>query len=63
MSESPNRAQRRHPERTAPKDGVLPPDRPQSAEHDIAKYGSQDEQSIRAKSNAHKKKTADKWNQ
>ena len=63
MSEPLNRAQRRHPEQVDQKGVVLPPDRPQSAEHDIAKYGSQDEQSIRAKSNAHRKKTADKWNQ
>jgi hypothetical protein len=61
MSEPPNRAQRRHPNETDQK--VVPSDRPQSAEHDIAKYGSQDEQSVRAKSNAHRKKTADKWNQ
>jgi hypothetical protein len=62
MSEPLNREQRRHPEKFA-KDPIAPPERPQSAEHDIAKHGGQDDQSARTKSSGHGKKTADKWNQ
>jgi hypothetical protein len=53
----PNRAQRRHPERTA--------DRPiaRDVQEDIRKVDSDDDVSVRAKSSGHKKKTADKWNQ
>ena len=56
----PNREQRRHPEKDG---GTQPPERPQSSQHDLATTGGQDEQSVRAKSSGHKKKTADKWNQ
>jgi hypothetical protein len=57
MTEPKNRAARRHPEK------VVPPDRPQSAEHDLVKNQAQDDLSVRAKSTGHGKKTADKWNQ
>jgi hypothetical protein len=57
-----NREERRHPERLG-EGGVLPPDRPQSSQHDIAAFGGQDPESVRAKSSGHRKKTADKWNQ
>jgi hypothetical protein len=63
MSEPLNREQRRHPEKLAKDDGIVPPERPQSAEHDIAKHGAQDDASARTKSTGHGKKTADKWNQ
>jgi hypothetical protein len=62
MSEPPNRAQRRHPEKIDDP-AAQPPYRPQSSQHDIAKHGEQDEQGVRTKSTGHKKKTADKWNQ
>lgn len=58
MTNEPNRSQRRHPEKS-----IQPPDRPQSAEHDIVKVKAQDVQSVRAKGSGHGKKTADKWNQ
>jgi hypothetical protein len=58
-----NREQRRHPERAERDDGVAPPEQPQSSQHDIAKAGNQDVQSVRAKNSGHGKKTADKWNQ
>jgi hypothetical protein len=62
--EPKNRQQRRHPELARRQaDGVQPPDRPQSSQHDIAKAGNPDVQSERAKSTGHGKKTADKWNQ
>jgi hypothetical protein len=54
-----NRQERRHPG----SGGVLPPERPQSSQHDIAEYGGQDALSARTKGSGHKKKTADKWNQ
>jgi hypothetical protein len=63
MSEPLNREQRRHPEKFAKEDGLAPPDRPQSAEHDIPKHGSPDDASVRTKGTGHGKKTADKWNQ
>lgn len=63
MPRSPlNREERRHPERLG-EGGVLPPERPQSSQHDIATHGGQDAESGRAKSSGHRKKTADKWNQ
>jgi hypothetical protein len=59
-----NREERRHPELTERQaDGVQPPDRPQSSQHDIIKAANPDVQSERAKSTGHGKKTADKWNQ
>jgi hypothetical protein len=61
-SEPLNRQERRHPERVG-KGGVLPNERPQSSHHDIAEYGGQDPESVRAKGSGHRKKTADKWNQ
>jgi hypothetical protein len=61
MSEPPkNRAQRRHPDQP---DKIAPPERPQSAEHDLVKHAGDDDLSVRAKSTGHGKKTADKWNQ
>jgi hypothetical protein len=57
-----NREERRHAERLG-EGGVLPSERPQSSQHDIASRGGQDEQSVRAKGSGHRKKTADKWNQ
>jgi hypothetical protein len=57
-----NREQRRHPGRPGT-GGVQPPERPQSAEHDIVKAKSQDVLDTRAKNSGHGKKTADKWNQ
>jgi hypothetical protein len=54
-----NRQERRHPG----SGGVLPPERPQSSQHDIASHGGQDPESVRAKGSGHRKKTADKWNQ
>jgi hypothetical protein len=56
-----NRAERRGAGRGEP--GVLPPERPQSSQHDIASHGGQDPESVRAKGSGHRKKTADKWNQ
>jgi hypothetical protein len=62
MPEEPlNRKERRQRGRSEP--GVLPSERPQSSQHDIATHGGQDAQSVRAKSSGHRKKTADKWNQ
>jgi hypothetical protein len=57
----PNREQRRHPEKTDAADEELV--RAQAEEQQIAKRGSDDEVSVRAKSTGHGKKTADKWNQ
>ena len=63
-----NREQRRHPERLEKeerprKNGIEPPDRPQSPEHDLVKARNADVLSTRAKNSGHGKKTADKWNQ
>ena len=57
-----NREQRRHPDRLE-RPGVQPPERPQSAEHDLIKARDQDVLDARAKNSGHGKKTADKWNQ
>jgi hypothetical protein len=57
----PNREQRRHPEKTDAADEALVPVR--AEEQQIAKSGSADDISVRAKSSGHGKKTADKWNQ
>ena len=61
--EPTNREQRRHPEMMDEDPGVLPPESPQSSQHDLAKAGNQDVASVRAKNSGHGKKTADKWNQ
>ena len=58
-----NREQRRHPEQVEEDPAKRPPEEPQSSQHDLPTGGSQDVQSIRAKSSGHGKKTADKWNQ
>jgi hypothetical protein len=50
---SPNREQRRHPEKI--EDAPIARERPQPDDQDVG--------SVRAKSSGHKKKTADKWNQ
>jgi hypothetical protein len=57
----PNREQRRHPEKTDAADEELI--RARAEEEQIAKRGSDDDISVRAKSSGHGKKTADKWNQ
>lgn len=62
MPEPQNRAQRRHPEKIDEHAG-RPPDLRQPRQEDTAKHGDRDDQSARAKSSGHKKKTADKWNQ
>jgi hypothetical protein len=56
-----NREQRRHPKRAGT--STQPPERPQSAEHDLLKARNQDVLDTRAKNSGHGKKTADKWNQ
>jgi hypothetical protein len=57
----PNREQRRHPEKVDAADEELI--RARAEEEQIAKRGSVDDISVRAKSSGHGKKTADKWNQ
>jgi hypothetical protein len=57
----PNREQRRHPEKVDAADEELI--RARAEEEQIAKRGSADDISVRAKSSGHGKKTADKWNQ
>ncbi len=54
---TPNREQRRHPERT--EDAPIARD----VQPDIPKTGNDGDVSVRAKSSGHKKRTADKWNQ
>jgi hypothetical protein len=59
--QSPNREQRRHPDRAAPV-GDEPLAREEEAP-EVFRRGPQDVASTRAKSSGHKKKTADNWNQ
>jgi hypothetical protein len=56
----PNRAMRRHPEQLEEEAaGSIHAE----VQPDMAKSGSDDDVSVRAKSSGHGKKTADKWNQ
>jgi hypothetical protein len=55
----PNRAMRRHPEKTDPTEEA----RVREEQEEILKRGTDDDVSVRAKSSGHGKKTADKWNQ
>jgi hypothetical protein len=57
----PNREQRRHPDKPDAADEELI--RARAEEEQIAKRGSDDDISVRAKPTGHGKKTADKWNQ
>jgi hypothetical protein len=56
----PNREQRRHPEKDPAEEELT---RARAEEQEIAKRGTDDDISVRAKSTGHGKKTADKWNQ
>jgi hypothetical protein len=56
---TPNRAERRHPEKTDPVEEA----RVREEQEVLLKRGTDDDISVRAKSSGHKKKTADKWNQ
>jgi hypothetical protein len=56
---TPNRAERRHPEKVDPIEEA----RVREEQEVLLKRGTDDDISVRAKSSGHKKKTADKWNQ
>ena len=58
----PNREQRRHPEKPEKVDPVETA-RARGEESEILKRGIDEDASVRAKSNGHRKRTADKWNQ
>jgi hypothetical protein len=62
--EPTNREQRRHPEKLEQLEQPGHPDPKQDPQAELAApEREQEDQSVRAKSTGHKKKTADKWNQ
>jgi hypothetical protein len=56
---APNRAERRHPEKT----DLVEEARVREEQEVLLKRGTDGDISVRARSSGHKKKTADKWNQ